>query len=87
MSHHIYFACFERMGRVRTPLVLPVHVHSGQFSVGDGVEDSVEDIGREHETGAAASFEGGAGSDVSSHSKYKGTRALCALGLNGIVGW
>ena len=29
------------------------------------MEDSVEDIGREHETGAAASFEGGAGRNVS----------------------
>ena len=46
------------MCRVRTPLVLPVHVHSGQFSVEDR-------SGREHETGAAASFEGGTGSDVS----------------------
>ena len=57
MSHHIYFACFERMCRVRTPFVLPVHVHSGQFNV--------DRSGSEHETGAAASFEGPAGSEVS----------------------
>ena len=45
------------MCRVRTPLDLPVHSHSGQFRV-------EERSGRELETGAAASSVGAAGNDV-----------------------
>ena len=57
-------------------MVLPIHVQSGQFSVEDR-------SGKEHETGGAASFEGGAGSDVSLKriviflTKKKKTNPLC----------